>query len=627
VWLAPALLFLSGAHAQLTDRAAELGLDATGIKEGGLCWGFLDDDEWVDLVVRFNPDTRVYANEGGTHFADVTAARGPLLTQPTDLGRACAIADFDHDGNGDLVLTAGPSVRVYLNRGSPDFVLGGDGGADFALDAATLPGVAVDAKGLAVLDYDRDGWLDFAFQNGGGVVLVHNEEGDGFAIENGPRAAALAGAAAGTGDYLTAADLDGDGFVDLAARLGAVPDLYANDGTTFEPIASPDFAAPLDDDGAILFCDFDADQDLDWFWSDGPMMEPGVNRIYTQDAARVFGPTEEPSIAFATIEGTACGDLDNDGDLDLYVATSTVDRIYRNVSSGALAFTEEEVAIGANDGEGAELADLDNDGDLDLFLNETSRMDPDPSIANVVGVNDTNSGDYLAVRVLNEVGVCPSALRDDFGAVVTVRSVDGTFTSPLNEVSGGRGHGQQPSPVLHFGLPLGPDVEYVVEARFVHPSVTAPIEVRVRPSMLGAHHLLRIVSTDPDGDGIRTADEGDADPDGDGIAASLDVDSDGDGVIDRLEAGDDDPCTSPRDSDGDGTPDYLAGTVQPVADGGPGASADAATDASAEGVQAHGSGCFECAGADADPHGAMVVFGLAAWWLARRSRQIGTTQK
>jgi hypothetical protein len=63
--------------------------------------------------------------------------------------------------------------------------------------------------------------------------------------------------------------------------------------------------------------------------------------------------------------------------------------------------------------------------------------------------------------------------------------------------------------------------------------------------------------TDPDGDTIPTALEGEGDADGDTVPNSLDGDSDGDRVPDAVEAGDDDCSTPPADSDGDGTPDYL----------------------------------------------------------------------
>jgi len=62
---------------------------------------------------------------------------------------------------------------------------------------------------------------------------------------------------------------------------------------------------------------------------------------------------------------------------------------------------------------------------------------------------------------------------------------------------------------------------------------------------------------DADNDTISDAEERLADPDGDTLPNARDFDSDGDGIFDRLEAGDADPVSPPRDSDGDTLFDYL----------------------------------------------------------------------
>lgn len=66
-----------------------------------------------------------------------------------------------------------------------------------------------------------------------------------------------------------------------------------------------------------------------------------------------------------------------------------------------------------------------------------------------------------------------------------------------------------------------------------------------------------LTTQDSDGDGILDVHEGSSDVDGDGLPNYLDGDSDGDEVADRIEAGDDQLQTFPRDSNGDGTPDFL----------------------------------------------------------------------
>jgi hypothetical protein len=62
---------------------------------------------------------------------------------------------------------------------------------------------------------------------------------------------------------------------------------------------------------------------------------------------------------------------------------------------------------------------------------------------------------------------------------------------------------------------------------------------------------------DYDKDWIADVDEGSDDPDGDHFPNGNDTDADGDGLFDATEAGDTDPCTTPRDTDGDGRYDFL----------------------------------------------------------------------
>jgi hypothetical protein len=641
------LLSIGSAHAQFTESAAAVGLDTLASKEGGLCWGFLDDDDRLDVVVLIHGGARIYRNAGDT-FTDVTAETSPFLSTATlSGGRACVLADMDNDGDADLVRTAIASndtalgitgFEVYANGGAPDFRLGTATGPDFAIRPEDMPGYPVNIEGIATIDLDRDGFLDLAVQSEAGLLFFHNAAGGGIAFTRitAAWATALEGTTTDVGDYVAATDYDANGTVDLAARLSALGDLYRNSGTEMVAVAAPDFVASNANKGGTVFCDFDGDGDFDLFSSDGTFTDAGVNRVWVNDGG-AFTATNEPAVGAAPndIDGVACGDVDNDGDVDLFLSNTGADLLYVNqlAESGSLAFVEEARGItGAANGEGADFADYDNDGDLDLLVNQTAfdTMGMRVPATNELYVNGTNDDAYLAVRVLADVGECPggAVLRDDVGAVVILHDGTGAVMG-ARDVNAGRGHGQQPSPVLHFGLPGGPDATYRVETIFQHPS-GGRVTIRVQPSSLGAHHLFEIVSTDPDADSIRSDDEGDADPDGDGIPASADDDSDNDGMPDAAEAGDADPCTEPVDSDDDGMPDYLdddgmridAGAIDAGtrSDAGPPSAADAST-----GFQAHGSGCIQChAGrtrVDFAPASFAIAF--AAWRLSRRLTRAG----
>jgi hypothetical protein len=632
------LFSLGAAHAQFTESAATLGLETLTSKEGGVCWGFIDDDDRVDVVVMTHPSARVYLNMAAS-FADVTDAALPFLAPQTlSAGRACVLADVNNDGYVDLARTAidagtmptaPDGIEVYLNGGPPDFRLGSETGPEFAVRATDMPGFEVNAEGLVVIDIDRDGWLDLVPQTEGGLVFYRNEGlsmGVSFERITEAWATAVVGAIDTAGDYITAADFDVNGTVDLAARLDTLPDLYRNTGGAFEMLAAPNFPAPNTQKGGSAFCDFDGDGDLDYFASDGDFATTGVDRIWTY-AGGAFTATDQPPVEGTPndVDGVACADVDNDGDVDLFLSNTGNDLLYLNQAAdgGGLSFTLDASAIvGAQNGEGADFADFDNDGDLDLLINQTAfdMMGMRLAAPNEFYVNGTNDAQYLAVRVLADVGSCPGneRLRDDIGAVVVLRDAGGAVLG-ARDVSGGRGHGQQPSPVIHFGLSGSPDAQYRVDVVFQHPSGVRT-ELRVTPTALGGYHLLRVVSTDPDGDGILTEHEGVADPDGDGIIASADTDSDNDGRPDSEEAGDTDRCTPPVDTDMDGAPDYLdddgmridAGSV----DAGSRDAGAASRDGGAAGFQAHGSGCISCAaGGRADFGPLAVAFALA---LVRR---------
>lgn len=637
------LLSLGAAHAQFTEAATRVGLETTTTKEGGVCWGFLDGDDRVDVVVLTHAGGNVYLNQIDG-FADVTAARVPFLAMQTvSSGRACVLADVTNDGHADLVRTsidggATPTdaggLEVFVNSGPPDFRLGTATGPEFDLRPSAMPpDFRVNVEGLVVIDRDRDGWLDLVVQSEGGLLFFDNTmqvAGVGFERVTAPWAAALVGANDTFGDFITAGDFDADGDVDLAARLDMLPDLFRNTGGMFEELA-PDLPAPNAQKGGNALCDFDGDGDLDYFSSDGDLATVGVNRIWTFDDG-AFTATDQPAVSdMVDIDGVACGDVDNDGDVDLFLSNTGDDLLYVNETAAGseLSFALDARGIaGSDNGEGADFADFDNDGDLDLLINETQfdMMGARVPAANDFYVNGTNDTRYLAVRVLADVSSCPSdpILRDDLGAVVLLRDAAGTMLG-ARDVNAGRGHGQQASPVVHFGLPGEPSAQYRVEVVFQHPSGLRT-ELRVTPSSLGVYQLLRVVSTDPDGDGILSEHEGVADPDGDGIIASADTDSDNDGRPDAIEAGDADRCTVPVDTDMDGAPDYLDDDGMRI-DAGPGLvdgggrdGGGPRADAGEAGFQAHGSGCISCAAGGALEYGGAVALVVILCRLRRKAR-------
>ncbi len=255
-----------GAFEDVETTAAGLGLSGRAV---ACAVGDYDSDNLNDLAVATDEGVHLFRNLGKGKFEDVTAEAG--LGQRNH-STGITFIDFDHDGDLDLFITGSAlkdgdeSNVLWRNNGNKTFTewtepagLGGAGKTassiltdfnnDRAVDIAVTgegpaPVLFVNPRegkypqqplyneklsateGIAVLDFDKDGWMDIAVTHAGapGVTLWRNVADP----QNGGRrfervALPLAGATGGWG--LTAVDIDNDGWIDLAAivQTGAGP--------------------------------------------------------------------------------------------------------------------------------------------------------------------------------------------------------------------------------------------------------------------------------------------------------------------------------------------------------------------------------------------------------------------
>jgi hypothetical protein len=129
--------------------------------------------------------------------------------------------------------------------------------------------------------------------------------------------------------------------------------------------------------GGVVMFDFDNDGDQDAFFVDGGVLpgytgEPPRSRLFRNDGPGKFTDwTDRSGIKIASYGvGGSAGDVDNDGDLDLFVTEfGGPDQLFRNNGDGT--FTDVTAKSGAGDtlwSSSSAFADVDNDGDLDLFV-------------------------------------------------------------------------------------------------------------------------------------------------------------------------------------------------------------------------------------------------------------------
>lgn len=277
-----------------------------------------------------------------------------------------AWADFDLDGDLDLFAGfRGRANRLYRND------------AGVFRDVAAEVGLADEEETRAAAwgDYDGDGDLDLyvGFNAGTGRAnrLYRNDErGQRFTDV----AADVGVAESGTSRQPVFVDYDGDGDVDLFVAFRDKPNrLYRNDAGTFTDVAPAAGVADARRTVGAVWFDMDGDSDLDLFVAnqegdeDGVFLNAGDGTF--RDAAAELGmnapgrPTEEGSV------GVAVSDYDNDGDLDLFVASYGADVLWQNQGDG----TFRNVAPGTPLAEshhsvGAAWGDYDNDGAADLYV-------------------------------------------------------------------------------------------------------------------------------------------------------------------------------------------------------------------------------------------------------------------
>ncbi|BCS32269.1 RNA-binding protein [Luteitalea sp. TBR-22] len=299
-------------------------------------------------------------------LTDVTAAS--RITARNDTGRpdrkdyifevkGGGVGAFDYDGDGwvDLVFSRGSSMEQWRRGDNPGPALyrnRRDGTFEDVTRRAGLDrgGWGV---GVAVADYDNDGWPDLYLTNLGPDVLYRNN-GNGTFTDVTERAGIRA---PGWSSSAAFGDFDGDGHLDLyvAAYLDVGPDALPQDraGGSCSYVGAPVLCGPRGLPGA---------RDL-YFHNDG-------DGTFTEQSEASGASDEKRYFGL----GVVTADVDGDRDLDIYVGNDATPN-YLFVNRGNGRFDERGFESGtavSGDGNeqasmGVDAADYDNDGRLDLY--------------------------------------------------------------------------------------------------------------------------------------------------------------------------------------------------------------------------------------------------------------------
>jgi hypothetical protein len=341
-------------------RKAGLAIEAYGM---GVAVGDYDNDGYDDLFVTAYGQNHLFHNNGNGTFTDMTQKAG--LEGPHEFSTSAAWVDYDRDGHLDLVVAnyvqwtpetdlyctldgknksycqpesyKGAAVRLWHNRGNGTF--------EDVTQRAGLGDATSKTLGVAVLDYDNDGWPDLLFSNDTQPNKLYRNNGNGTFSEK----AVLAGVAfseegvARAGMGVDASDYDHSGYpsVLITNFSNQMVSLYHNEGKGLfidEARRSGIGSSTLLTLGfGCFFFDYDLDGWPDVFIANGHIdadiqrVQANVTYAMPPHLFRNVGKgkfqevTTSMGSAFASPRvgrGAAYADINNDGRLDLLLSTN-----------------------------------------------------------------------------------------------------------------------------------------------------------------------------------------------------------------------------------------------------------------------------------------------------------------
>ena len=282
---------------------------------------------------------------------------------PETMGAGVALFDYDNDGRLDIFLVNGAPLSDPTPKGTIPQKTGpkywnrlyhqkADGTFEDVTEKAGLQGTGY-GMGVAVGDYDNDGFEDLYVTAYGGNKLYHNN-GDGTFTDVTQKAGV-----AGSGWSTSAAwvDLDGDGYLDLIVLRYLEWD--------FDDIWCGEHK-----EGYRAYCH------PDWFKPIAPLVYHNNGDGTFKEVAEKLGLVK-PGKGL----GVAIADYDRDGHIDLFVANdSMVEFLYHNKGNGT--FEEvgllSEVAVDIDGrtyaGMGVDFADYNNDGWPDIVVTDLANQ-------------------------------------------------------------------------------------------------------------------------------------------------------------------------------------------------------------------------------------------------------------
>lgn len=451
------LMITAAAYSQtFTNVAAQIGITSTYhddyyIPGGGAGFADFDNDGDADLITAGRTHFYVYRNDNGL-YTDVTAQSGINFTG--DCLKSVVWGDYNNDGWRDVYLTSWyTGNRLYKNNGNGTF-------SDVTGSSGIVNPVQYQATTAAWGDINRDGFIDLYIGNYGNIEGAGDEPNKLYK-NNGNGTFSDITNSSGAADSvlkkplaIVIFDFNMDGWQDIYIAMDKYQrsTLFKNNGNgTFQDVTYQSGTRCNFDAMGIAVGDYNHDGLFDMHVSNGP---PG-NATFRNNGNGTFTDVAVQTNTTINKEcwGNSFVDYDNDGWCDLYASSAAgidmCDVLYRNNNNGT--FSNIGLSIGIRDSTftyGVAKSDYNNDGYMDIC----ATMSRD-SVAHFY----RNSGGPNNWIKLKCIGVISN--KDAIGTIVTAYY---SGDKNMQVILGGNSFLSSDDPELVFGIGNATIVDSVI---------------------------------------------------------------------------------------------------------------------------------------------------------------------
>lgn len=409
-------------------------------------WIDVNNDGFIDCFISNGlfggQNNQLYLNNGVGNF---TKALNDTIVNDSDPSDGATFADTDNDGDMDAFVTNWYNVNnlMYTNDGSGNFTKVGTG-------------IQVNDLGYSETaswgDYDKDGFVDLYVCNSAGArrnFLYHNNG-------NGTFTKITTGTIATDAFFSRCAnwvDIDNDNDLDMfvSNENNNNENIYRNDGAgTFVKLTTGPLLTNGDSTMSGSWADYDNDGDLDVFLAN----DRSYNALFRNDGNFVFTKIISDTVSRTRSNSfsSAWSDVDNDGDLDLFVtnsfaATQLLSFFYINNGDGTFSRNSTDAIVADSSWSyGCAFGDYDNDGFEDLVVATCRYNNIDRP--HLMYHNNANTNNWCTFTLTGTI-----SNRSAIGAKVYVKAmINGNAVWQMRELSAQSSYCGQNDIRAHFGL-------------------------------------------------------------------------------------------------------------------------------------------------------------------------------